>query len=107
MHFSRVVFYVKSPDSLARFYVNHLGMSASQDGDELLLGYGRHDTRIELRSLKAGWGYTHTNTDRYWKIGITLPNVDIAHEQLCAAGVGVGQPRQFLDGRLYVPSERS
>lgn len=37
------------------------------------------------------------NNARYWKIGITLADVDIARERLLAAGVEVSEPKQFLD----------
>lgn len=33
----------------------------------------------------------------YWKIGITLADVDLAREHLIDAGVVVSQPKQFLD----------
>ncbi|MGI9437215.1 MAG: VOC family protein, partial [Geminicoccaceae bacterium] len=39
----------------------------------------------------------HRRDDRYWKIGITLPNIDIAHDQLSRAGVAVSDPVQFGD----------
>ncbi|MEM7022563.1 MAG: VOC family protein [Pseudomonadota bacterium] len=33
----------------------------------------------------------------YWKIGITLPDVDVARERLLARGIAVGAPQQFYD----------
>ena len=38
-----------------------------------------------------------SRADRYWKIGITLPNVDMAVAQLRGRGVEVSEPKQFQD----------
>ncbi|MGI9286600.1 MAG: VOC family protein, partial [Pseudomonadales bacterium] len=37
------------------------------------------------------------NNARYWKIGITLADVDIARKRLLAMGVEVSEAKQFLD----------
>lgn len=95
MQLARVILRVQSPESLARFYVERLGMKVHEEGQALVLGYGGDDALIELQRAKPGTKYTHRRSDRYWKIGITLPNVDIAHAQLTEAGVAVSQPRQF------------
>ena len=95
MQLTRVVLRVRSPEALVRFYVERLGMRALAMGDAVVLGNGGDDAAIELRRAGAGGGYVHRREDRYWKIGITLPNVDIAHQQLSAAGVAVSQPSQF------------
>ena len=33
----------------------------------------------------------------YWKIGITLPDVDVARDRLLARGIAVSTPQQFYD----------
>lgn len=86
---------VSNPAELADFYVTHLGMTASRDGDHWRVGYAGQDADIVL--LPGGSAYEHSRTDIYWKIGITLPNVDIAHAQLIAAGLAVTDPHQFRD----------
>ena len=86
---------VRSPDVLARFYVERLGMTLSKQGEALVLGYGGHGAALELRQATSPRAYEQRREDRYWKIGITLPNVDIAHAQLSDAGVEVTAPRQF------------
>ncbi len=97
MHLTCAVFYVDSPDSLAHFYTDRLGMTASRHGDTILLACGGQSASLELRAAPSGRGYVPSDRDRYWKIGITLPNVDIAQAQLRAAGVQISEARQFLD----------
>ena len=95
MKLARVVLRVRSPDTLARFYTEHLGMKARTERHAVILGYGDGDAEIELRRATSDRHYAHAATDRYWKIGITLPNVDIAHAQLRRAGIAVSDPVQF------------
>lgn len=70
-------------------------MQVLDRGPPAVLGFGGDDAAIELRQAQSNTKYTHCRSDRYWKIGITLPNVDIAHAQLCEAGLAVSAPRQF------------
>jgi len=88
---------VAAPEKLAAFYTRHLGMAVDRSGKFLRLGYGGPAASLELRPLPSPKPYVHDSSDEYWKIGITLPNVDMAFEQLNRAGVAVTQPRQFLD----------
>lgn len=88
---------VAAPEKLAAFYTRHLGMAVDRSGKFLRLGYGGPAASLELRPLPSPKPYVHDASDEYWKIGITLPNVDMAFEQLNRAGVAVTQPRQFLD----------
>jgi len=97
MQLVSVVLRVQSPDKLARFYQERLGMSTYAEGDALILGYEGEDALIELRQAADGEVYRHTPTDRYWKIGITLPNVDLAQAKLAKSGVAVSKPKQFND----------
>ncbi|WP_108879864.1 VOC family protein [Anderseniella sp. Alg231-50] len=88
---------VASPEQLAAFYTRHLGMAVDRSGEFLRLGYGGPGAGLELRPASSPDPYVHDGSDEYWKIGITLPDVDMAFEQLSRAGVAVTQPRQFLD----------
>ena len=92
-----IVLYVQNPESLAHFYMEHLGMSVRQDGAEFQVGYDGPDADLILRPSTNSAPYVHSRDDRYWKIGITLPNVDLACEQLTQAGVMVNTPKQFRD----------
>ncbi|WP_299349530.1 VOC family protein [uncultured Shimia sp.] len=86
---------VSNPKALAEFYVSHMGMQLQTNGDALRLGYPGQDADLVL--WDGGEAYEHQSSDIYWKIGITLPNVDVAYTQLRAAGVDVSEPKQFLD----------
>ncbi len=97
MQLARVILRVRSPLALARFYVEHLGMRPLEEGPPVIVGYGGNDAAVELRQARDGGDYVHRREDRYWKIGITLPNVDIARAQLVEAGMPVSQPSQFGD----------
>lgn len=99
-HLSGAVLNVTSPQRLATFYRAHLGMSVKrgiEDGSSICLGYDGAGARIELRQSRSRDPYLPDPSDEYWKIGITLPNIDMAYEQLRAAGVSVSEPGQFLD----------
>ncbi len=78
---SRVVLRVRSPEDLAIFYTERLGMVARYEGGAVILGYPGADADIELRPAGRGI-YRHGSGDLYWKIGITLPDVDMAAAQL-------------------------
>ncbi|NNJ77304.1 MAG: VOC family protein [Anderseniella sp.] len=88
---------VAVPEKLAEFYTHHLGMTVDRSADLLRVGYGGPTACLELRRSPSPDPYVHDASDEYWKIGITLPDVDMAFEQLSRAGVAVTQPRQFLD----------
>ncbi len=53
-------------------------------------------TRLVLRA-REGLDLSAEATDTWWKLGITLPNVDLAAQHLRAAEVEVSEPRQFED----------
>ncbi len=86
---------VANPDALASFYRDALGMSVRVDGEVRHVGYPGQDADLVL--MPRGGGYTHDRGHRYWKIGITLPDVDLAAAHLRQLGIEVSPPRQFLD----------
>ena len=86
---------VQEPKKLCVFYVEKLGMTARPDPDGMRVGY--HGPDADLLLQPGGLPYQHSGEDRYWKIGLCLPNLDIAVAQLRAAGIEVTTPRQFLD----------
>ncbi len=86
---------VADPDALAAFYRDALGMSVRVEGANRRLGYSGQDADLLL--MPGGGGYRHDPGQRYWKIGITLPDVDLAAEHLRQKGIPVSAPRQFLD----------
>lgn len=91
---------VEDPASLATFYVDVLGMQAEKEavGEQdavWRVGYPGEDADLLLFS--GGVPYRHERNDRYWKIGICLPDLDLAYAQLLQRGVQVTAPRQFLN----------
>lgn len=88
---------VVAPEALAAFYVDRLGMRELWQEPYIRLGYGGPGACLELRPSPASKPYRHDGRDIYWKIGITLPNIDIAYEQLRRAGIAITEPHQFQD----------
>lgn len=87
---------VPDPDSLAGFYTERLGMRARPGPDGgVRLGYPGPDADLLLSP--GGAPHSQTGADRYWKIGLCLPDLDLAVDQLRAAGVAVSTPQQFQD----------
>lgn len=56
---------------------------------------GRLDARLELH--EGAVARSPADDDAYWKIGLTLDEVDLAHDRLIAHGIPVTAPAQFLD----------
>ncbi|WP_367648783.1 VOC family protein [Ruegeria arenilitoris] len=86
---------VADPKKLASFYTDVLSMSVRQQGVSLRVGYPGQDADLLL--MPGDGGYTHDTGQRYWKIGITVPDVDLAAAVLRDKGVEGSEPRQFLD----------
>jgi catechol 2,3-dioxygenase-like lactoylglutathione lyase family enzyme len=97
MEFSSVVLRAQSPERLARFYTSILGMTEQVTDDARHLSYVGKDALLVLKQAEAIDASCDSPGDRYWKIGITLPDVDIAYQQLSVAGVEVSRPHQFQD----------
>jgi len=95
MRLSALQLRVADPDALSGFYRDSLGLSVQVDGAARRVGY--HGEDADLLLLPGGGGYTHDQGQRYWKIGITLPDVDLAADYLQERDVPVSAPRQFLD----------
>ncbi len=86
---------VADPDRLAAFYRDALGMTVQIEGSNRRLSYSGQGADLLL--MPGGGGYTHDQGQRYWKIGITLPHVDLTADFLRRKGVAVSTPRQFID----------
>jgi len=104
---------IKNAEASLAFYQQRLGMTLvdqmerSGDGGRerfYFLGYAPPPTTLlvlhqclESRVLANQEDYRHNKLDGYWKIGITLRDVDMARERLIAAGIEVNKPTQFRD----------
>ena len=100
---------IENAEASLVFYQQQLGMTLvdrverqNHAGTETayFLGYTSSPaTLLELRHRTGSRDspYRHDKSDGYWKIGITLPDVDLARERLLAAGIDVSLPTQFRD----------
>lgn len=96
MKLARCRYAVPDLEELETFYCGLLGMQAFRSGDDLLLGYDPAQCLLEFRTSDCR-SFRTTPNSLYWKIGITLRNLDAAVEELRARGLTVSDPRQFLD----------
>lgn len=83
---------VRDPEAQRRFYCGQLGMSDRGDGR---VGYA--DKEASLGFVEADTPYVAEASDLYWKIALSVPNIDLAYEQLRSKGVPCTEPRQFQD----------
>ncbi len=90
-----IALHVEDPEGLAVFYSDVLGMSRCDRDGDVAVGYGGRGAALILRPSCPGPDYQHGPNDRYWKIAITLPNLDLAHAQLRERGVSCTAPHQF------------
>ncbi len=86
---------VEDPKRLAGFYADVFGMKAWADGENWRAGYAGEDA--DLIFLPGGTRAPHARDERFWKIGICLPDLDIACEHLRQKGIEVSAPHQFRD----------
>ncbi|UWQ62429.1 VOC family protein [Leisingera caerulea] len=90
---SGVQLQVQDPERLARFYSDVLGMTARSENGGWRAGYAGADADLVLQP--GGRPVQHSRDERYWKIGICLPDLDTACEQLRQKGIEVSAPHQF------------
>lgn len=88
---------VLAPEKLVDFYCNILGMLRLGSRDAIAVGYENGDVCLTFQPSDARETYRHAPTDRYWKIAITLPDLDVAYAQLRDRGIQVTAPHQFRD----------
>lgn len=67
------------------------------DKERLLLGYGGQGAQLALGVASGRHQYTYRDTNPYWKIGITLPDVTVAYQRLRRHDIEVSEPAQFRD----------
>lgn len=88
--FSQITMAVPDHASIATFYRQTLGMTDQRDG----LGYDAQQAYINFlqRAVPAD-----KSDGFYWKIGITVANLDSAANYLRCCDVSISAPRQFAD----------
>ena len=83
---------VRDPKAQRRFYCDVFGMSEKGDGR---VGYT--DEEIALRFVAVEAPYAPQPSDLYWKIALSVANIDLAYTQLQACGAPCSAPTQFRD----------
>lgn len=83
---------VRNPDAQRRFYCDVLGMHRRADGR---VGYADLEALIDFKPATAA--YEPQKSDLYWKIALSVPNIEMACKQLRTQGVTCSDPRQFRD----------
>ena len=110
MYISHHSLRVKQREQALDFYCNKLGMrllktekthrnNTAKTHDFLAFPNGDQSivTQLELiSSPEFSVAKKHDDTG-YWKIGITLPDIDIATDRLSCRGIAVSAPKQFRD----------
>jgi predicted enzyme related to lactoylglutathione lyase len=86
---------VRDPKTLAAFYCDVFGMHRLETEEAVAVGYENDDVSLVFQSCDAPESYRHSPVDRYWKIAITLPDLDVAFTQLRGRGIKVTAPHQF------------
>lgn len=87
-----IVLRCADPEAQTAFYRGVLGMRARPDGT---VGYADGEAGL---LFEAGEGpYEMAAGDLYWKIALSVPNIELACRQLADRGVAVGAPRQVGD----------
>ena len=90
-------FRVNSFEKLQTFYCDCLGMRTfSTNQNTQVFGYSDNHSRIQFEQ-KTVLPYQSQPNDFYWKIGITLRNLDVAVAFLRSKGIQVSDPQQFRD----------
>ncbi|CAB9518737.1 glyoxalase bleomycin resistance protein dioxygenase [Seminavis robusta] len=98
-----LTFRVPNAPACQSFYETVLGMSkkngsSSPNNAKVLLGYNHpKGMKLSFHESPSCTVRKSTSQDAYWKIGITVKNLDHAVGFLQLQGVPVSQPAQFLD----------
>lgn len=96
MRFARHVLNVETFAGLSEFYCDVLGMESFGTAGNPLFGFDPDQCLLQFRS-GADAPYVPEANDFYWKIGITLRDLDAAVAYLRGRGLTVPDPRQFRD----------
>lgn len=116
MSFAHIIHHtlrISKPDKSLDFYQNKLGMTLINQQELTVDGKAQHHYDLGFptsKSLYTSLKLVYQDSvpakvtsddpnikDGYWKIGITLEDVDLGRNSLLAAGVEVSEPKQFRD----------
>jgi predicted enzyme related to lactoylglutathione lyase len=89
---SAIILRSEEPETQKNYYIDVLGMKERNDGT---VGYGSQEAGLVFE--KAEGKYVALKSDVYWKIAISVPNIELAYRQLTAKGIRMKVPYQFQD----------
>jgi len=81
-----------NPEAQSQFYCEALDMQVHSDGS---VGYGGEQAALAFQ--KGESEYKPKSNDLYWKIALSVPNIELACHQLTEKGIQVAAPEQFKD----------
>lgn len=92
-----IVFRVENPAKLAKWYEENVGsLTVSENSSTWLCQF--KDESVQIKLLQgSGASYQSCRSSVYWKIGLALPNVTLARNELVKKGISVSKPAQFMD----------
>jgi len=93
---ARLALKVQSFSDLQEFYCDLLGMQHFGSKTQPLFGYNRTSSLLEFQD-GADHPYHPNANDLYWKLGITLRDLDHAVSFLKRQNYEVSEPKQFRD----------
>jgi len=83
---------VSDRNAQRKFYRDTLGMDDLGDGR---IGYNHQETALQF--VQADAPYNPQLNDLYWKIALSVPDIDLACAQLEEHGIECTEPTQFRD----------
>lgn len=92
-----VVFRVENPAKLAQWYEKIIGTTVRSLQERVWECHFKKGAKIKLIKANGSLPYKSDKSSVYWKIGLTMPNVDLAREKISNNSVTVSNPSQFLD----------
>jgi len=96
-----IVLKVSNPQKLANWYKDVLGMSIKQDGtNSWICEYEKFNQSAQVKLIPgpSGSQYKSERDHVYWKIGLSLQDVNLAREKIMNLGTSqVSPPAQFFD----------
>ncbi|MBO6893380.1 MAG: VOC family protein [Roseibium sp.] len=96
-HLSELSLQVSDPEALADFYCEVLGMNRVGPTDAVTIGYPGENAGLRFRPGAREKVGAQASSARYWKIAITVPDLDMACALLRQTGLQVTEPHQFRD----------
>jgi catechol 2,3-dioxygenase-like lactoylglutathione lyase family enzyme len=96
MSFSEIHYLVPTLTGLTEFYSEILGMQELSASNNTSFAFSKNTCKLTFKPSGIGSYHAKPN-DLYWKIGLTVRNLDHAVEWLKECNWPVSEPRQFRD----------